>query len=169
MWALAMWFKADESKLNFFLSHFTHHINDWMLSQMLLYFFRGGRFEPYEFPTRSKNNPEVIEQDIRKLALPNGQIQSVSIRVGNEYIPLEHVDEARIISRIITADHDCFVRHFYEKGFDPDEKDRNPKETLHEDVYEENELWKLEFDYEQNADLGTPCFGASGAQNDDVF
>jgi len=134
---------------------------------MLLYFFRGGRFEPYEFPTRSKNNAQVIEQDIRKLALPNGQIQSVSIRVGNEYIPLEHVDEARIISRIITADHDCFVSHFYEKGFDPDEKDRNPK--VHQDVYEENELWKLEFEYEQNADLGTPCFGASGAQNDDVF
>jgi len=167
MWALAMWFKADESKLNFFLSHFTHHMNEWMHPQMMLCFYRGGRFEPCEFPTRSKNNPEVIEKYIRKLALPNGQIQSLSIRVGNEYIPLENVDEARIVSRIITADHDCFVSHFYEKGFDPDEKDRNPK--VHQDVYEQNELWKLEFDYEQNADLGTPCFGASGAQNDDVF
>jgi hypothetical protein len=165
----ALWFKADESKINFFLSHFTHHMRDWIHCNMLLYVFRGGRFEPYVFPTRSESNPEVIEKDIRQLALPNGQIQCISIRIGNEYIPLEHVDEARIISRIVTADRDCFVRHFYEKGFDPHEKVRSQKQTVPQDVYEEKELFKLEFDYEQNADLGTPCFGASGAHKDDVF
>lgn len=168
MYTFAMWFKADESKVNFFLVHFTHHMRDCVHPNMSLYFFRDVRFEPYELPNRSESNPEVIENDIRKLALPNGQIKSICIRIGNEYIPLENVDEARIISRIVTADHDCFVRHFYEKGFDPLEKDRIPKQEVKKDMYQENELWKLEFDYEQNADLGTPCFGASGVHNDDL-
>jgi hypothetical protein len=35
-------------------------------------------------------------------------------------------------------------------------------------VYEANELWKLEFEYEQNEDLGFPSFGSSKNQ-DDVF
>lgn len=135
---------------------------------MWLYFSRGGRFERHELPTRSKNSAQGIEDAIRKLALPNGQIDSISIRVGNEYIPLTHVDEARIVSRIITADHDCFVGHFYDKGFDPQDKVRIQKQNVPENAYEEKELWKLEFDYEQNADLGTPCFGASGVHNDDL-
>jgi hypothetical protein len=135
---------------------------------MWLYFSRGGRFERQELPTRSTNHARVIEDEIRKLALPNGQIDSISIRVGNEYIPLTHVDEARIVSRIITADHDCFVSHFYKNGFDPQERETIPKQKVHADAYAEKELWKLEFDYEQNADLGTPCFGASGAHNDEL-
>lgn len=137
--------------------------------KMFLYFYRNGRFEPYELCTRSKGNAQAIENEIRKHALPNGQINTISMRVGNEYIPLTHVDEARIISRILTADHDCFVGHFYEKGFDPHEKDRISTQNGHQDTYEENEIWKLEFDYEQNAELGTPSFGASGVHSDDVY
>lgn len=143
-------------------------MHDCTQIHMWLYFFRDGRFERHELPTRSKNHAQAIEDEIRKLALPSGHIQSISIRVGNEYIPLEHVDEARIISRIITADHDCFVSHFYKNGFDPQETDRTPKQTVRADAYEEKEIWKLEFDYEQNADLGTPCFGASGVHNDEL-
>lgn len=134
--------------------------------RMMLYFFRGGSFEPYEMPTRSRCNAETIENDIRKVALPNGQINTISIRIGNEYIPITHVDEARIISRILTADHDCFVGHLYDKGFDAQDTCVKP---VNRDTYEENELWKLEFEYEQNADLGIPCFGASGVHSDDIY
>jgi len=136
---------------------------------MLLYFFRGGRFEPYELPTRSRCTAEVIENDIRKAALENGQINTISIRIGNEYIPITHMDEARIVSRIMTADHDCFVAPFYENGFDTQDKCVTPMQEMNQDTYEENELWKLEFEYEQNADLGTPCFGTSGVHRDDIF
>ena len=129
---------------------------------MRLYFNRNGRFEPYELPHRSRSNPKVIEDVIRKAAHSNGQISTVSIRVGNEYIPITHVDEARVVSRMLTADHDCFVSHLYEKGFP--EMEKKPKvEQTQQDLYEENEIFKLEFDYEQHADLGTPCFGSSDA------
>ena len=130
---------------------------------MWLYFYIDGRFQPYEMPTRSRCSAQAIENDIRKVAHANGQISTISIRIGNEYIPITHVDEARVISRIMAADHDCFVSHLYEKGFEEVVKTPNP--TTHRDLYDENEIWKLEFEFEQNEDLGTPCFGASGMQN----
>ena len=135
---------------------------------MWLYFFRGGSFEPYELPTRNRCNAEVIENDMRKAALPNGQINTISIRIGNEYIPITHVDETRVVSRMITADHDCVVSHLYEKGF-PEEAKKSKINQTQKDSYEENEMWKLDFEYEQNADLGTPCFGPSGVDPDDIF
>jgi hypothetical protein len=131
---------------------------------MWLYFYTDGKFQPYEMPTRSRCSAEAIENDIRKVAHANGNISTISIRIGNECIPITHVDEARIISRIITADSDCYVSHFYEKGFEEEEKQKPPTDTYHED-----ELWKLEFDYEQHADLGTPCFGAAGTRDEYVF
>ena len=130
---------------------------------MLLYFYTDGSFQPYEMPSRSRCSAQAIENDIRKVARPNGEISTISIRIGNEYIPITHVDEARVVSRMMTADHDCFVSHLYEKGFEEQAKTPNP--STNQDAYDANELWKLEFDYEQNADLGTPCFGASGLQN----
>ena len=130
---------------------------------MWLYFYIDGSFQPYEMPTRSRCSAQAIENDIRKVARPNGEISTISIRIGNEYIPITHVDEARVVSRIMTADHDCFVSHLYEKGFEEQAKTPNPSTT--HDAYDANELWKLEFEYEQNADLGTPCFGASGLHN----
>jgi len=135
---------------------------------MLLYFFRCGRFEPYELPPRSRCNAKVIENDIRKAALANGQINTISIRVGNEYIPITHVDEARVVSRMLIADHDCFVSHLYENGFPEMENKPKVKQTQ-QDLYEENEIFKLEFEYEQNADLGAPCFGSAGVDADDIF
>ena len=48
-------------------------------------------------------------------------------------------------------------------------KRRWKKEKTHQDLYADNDLHKLEFDYEQNADLGTPSFGGSGINADDVF
>jgi hypothetical protein len=135
---------------------------------MLLYFNRNGSFEPYELPHRSRCTPKDIEDAIRKVAHSSGQVSTVSIRVGNEYIPITHVDEARVVSRMITADHDCFVNHLYEKGF-PEEATKSKINQPQKDLYEEKELWKLEFDYEQNADLGTPCFGAAGLDPDDIF
>jgi hypothetical protein len=133
---------------------------------MRLYFNRNGNFEPYELPHRSRSTPKDIEDAIRKVAHSNGQISTVSIRVGNEYIPITHVDEARVVSRMLTADHDCFVNHLYEKGFPEMTKKTNVKQTQR-DSYEENEIFKLEFEYEQHADLGTPCFGSSDAYKDE--
>jgi hypothetical protein len=37
------------------------------------------------------------------------------------------------------------------------------------DAYYNNELWKLESDYELNEDLGTPSFGSAKAHDDHVF
>jgi hypothetical protein len=67
---------------------------------------------------------------------------------------------------MLTADHDCFVNHLYEKGFPEMTKKTNVKQTQR-DSYEENEIFKLEFEYEQHADLGTPCFGSSDAYKDE--
>ena len=75
-----------------------------------------------------------------------------------------HVDEARIVSRMLVADHDCFTDHLYDKGFEPLESSK-PACTA-TDAYSANEIWKLEFEYEQNEDLGTPSFGSAQAHAD---
>jgi hypothetical protein len=131
-------------------------------SEMRLYFYREGSFQHHELPTRSRCCPLELEKAIRATADASGQINSVSIQIGNEYIPILHIDEARVVSRMITADHDCFTSHLYESGFT--EAKTNTSEHMLQDLYDQNELWKLEFEYEQHADLGTPCFGSS-----DVF
>ena len=139
---------------------------------MRLFFFRNGRLEHYELPCRSKCSADDVEKAIREVATRRGDISTVSIQVGNAYIPLAHVDEARVVSQMIAADHDCFSSHFYEKGFEPepDTKPRRGKKgKTHQDLYADNDIFKLEFDYEQNADLGAPCFGSSGAHDDNVF
>lgn len=128
---------------------------------MRLYFYRGGRFQHYELPTRRRCCPQELEKVIRAAADASGQINSVSIQIGNEYIPILHVDEARVVSRMITADHDCFTSHLYENGFVDMQDNPKSSDEVHQDLYEQKELWKLEFEYEQNADLGTPCFGTS--------
>jgi hypothetical protein len=151
---------------NIFFHDFTQHTHDAAEIKMRLYYYRNGSFEPYELPTRSRCSPEDIENAIRKVADKNGRISKISIRVGNEYIPIEHVDEARVVSRMLTADHDCFVGHLYAKGF-PEEPKKAKIEEAQKDAYEENELWKLEFDYEQHPDLGDPCFGSSDAYKDE--
>jgi hypothetical protein len=126
---------------------------------MRLYFYREGSFQHYELPTRTRCCALELEKAIRATADASGNINSVSIQIGNEYIPILHVDEARVVCRMITADHDCFTSHLYENGFA--ETKTNSCEHMQQDVYEQNELWKLEFEYEQHADLGTPCFGNS--------
>jgi len=140
---------------------------------MRLFFFRNGRLEHYELPCRSKCSADDVEKAIREVANRRGCISTVSIQVGNAYIPLAHVDEARVVSQMIAADHDCFSSHFYEKGFDEPEPDAKPrrgkKGKPQQDLYTDNDLHKLEFEYEQNADLGTPSFGGSGVSVDDVF
>jgi hypothetical protein len=140
---------------------------------MRLFFFRNGRLEHYELPSRSKCSADDVEKAIRDEANRRGAISTVSIQVGNAYIPIAHADEARVVSQMIAADHDCFSSHFYEKGFVEQEPSTKPKRwkksETQQDLYADNDLHKLEFDYEQNADLGTPCFGSSGAHADDVF
>lgn len=137
--------------------------------RMRLYFYRSGRFQHHELPERSRCCPMELEKAIRDTADASGRICNVSIQIGNEYIPVLHVDEARVVSRMICADHDCFTSHLYENGFEDSEtnaKSANPlQQNSHEqqDVYEQNELWKLDFEYEQHADLGTPCFGTADA------
>lgn len=140
---------------------------------MRLFFFRNGRLEHYDLPSRSKCSAGDVEKAIREVANRRGDISTVSIQVGNAYIPIAHVDEARVVSQMIAADHDCFSSHFYENGFaeaEPDKKQRRGKKgKAQQDLYMSNDMYKLEFDYEQNADLGTPDFGISGARADDVF
>lgn len=137
---------------------------------MRLYFYRNGSFQHHELPTRSRCCPLELEKAIRATADASGKIQNVSIQIGNEYIPILHIDEARVVSRMITADHDCFTSHLYVNGFVDTETQTNPAANLRQnDMYEENELWKLEFEYEQHADLGNPCFGSSGAHDANVF
>lgn len=129
---------------------------------MQLYFFRGGSYEHYDLPQRSRCCPRAIEAAIREMADRRGRITTVSVRIGNEYVPIEHRDEARMVSRMIAADHDCFTSHLYDKGFD--ESKAGPAEQALPDLYADNEIFKLEFEYEQNADLGTPSFGSSQAK-----
>jgi hypothetical protein len=130
---------------------------------MQLYFFRGDSYQPYDLPQRSRCCPLTIEAAIREMADRRGRITAVSVRIGNEYVPIEHRDEARMVSRMIAADHDCFTSHLYDKGF-VDESRAEPAQQELPDLYADNEIFKLEFDYEQNADLGTPSFGTSQAR-----
>lgn len=132
---------------------------------MQLYFFRGGSFEHYDLPQRSRCCPLAIETAIREMADRRGRISTVSVRIGNEYVPIEHMHEARMVSRMIAADHDCFTSHLYDKGFD-DKSKAEPAEQALPDLYTDNEIFKLEFEYEQNADLGTPSFGSCQARAD---
>ena len=67
---------------------------------------------------------------------------------------------------MLTADHDCFTEHFYDKGFEDRESSTPCPPATPLDAYDENHLWKLEFEYQQNEDLGTPCFGSSQAHAD---
>ena len=130
---------------------------------MRLYFYQSGKFQHHELPTRSRCCPLQLEQAIRDTADASGRIHNVSIQIGKEYIPVLHIDEARVVSRMITADHDCFTGHLYENGFVDSETEAKSSDPLQQDLYEQNELWKLDFEYEQNADLGTPCFGSADA------
>jgi hypothetical protein len=132
---------------------------------MQLFFFRGGSFEHYDLPTRSRCCPRAIEAAIRGMADKRGRISTVSVRIGNEYVPIENMREARVVSRMIAADHDCFTSHLYDKGF-VDESKAGPAQQALPDPYADNEIFKLEFEYEQNADLGTPSFGGSKAHAD---
>jgi len=142
-----------------------------MHQYMRLFFLNNTRFEEYKLAPRGRCCPIQLENWIRSKAHEKGNISNVSVQIGQEYIPLCHVDEARIISRMLTADHDCFVSHLYQNGFDVEDKNdsiRKIADEVPQDVYEANELWKLEFEYEQNEDLGFPSFGSSKNQ-DDVF
>jgi hypothetical protein len=127
---------------------------------MRLVQFRNGRFQAYDLEPRTRSDASAVEQAIRAFANEKGDIWNISILVGNECIPICHVDEARVVSRMLVADHDCFTDHFYDKGFELETSKPPPAST---DAYYANEVWKLEFDYEQNEDLGTPSFGSSKA------
>ena len=129
---------------------------------MRLYFFRGGSFQHHDLPPRSRCCPLAIESAIRAMADDSGRISSAIVRIGNEYIPIHHVDEARVVSRMIAADHDCFTGPLYANGFEDTAKPA-PAQQVQQDVYVEKEMFKLECEYEQNADLGTPSFGCSKA------
>jgi hypothetical protein len=132
---------------------------------MRLLHYRNGRFHAYDLEPRTRSDAAAVEQAIRSFANESGDISSISILVGKERIPICHVDEARVVSRMLVADHDCFTDHLYEKGFEPCELSVDPPQLLH-DPYYDNEVWKLEFEYEQNEDLGTPSFGSSHAHPD---
>ena len=132
---------------------------------MRLLEFRNGRFIAHYLDQRTRSDASAVEQTIRSFANEKGDISSISILVGKERIPLCHVDEARVVSRMLVADHDCFTDHLYDKGFEPCEVAVNPAQLQH-DPYHDNEIWKLEFEYQQNEDLGTPCFGSSQAHAD---
>ena len=133
---------------------------------MRLLYFRDGRFQAYELEPRARSDVLAVEKAIRSFANDKGDISSICIQVGKEYIPICHVDEARVVSRMLTADHDCFTDHFYDKGFEDRESSTPCPPATPLDAYDENHLWKLEFEYQQNEDLGTPCFGSSQAHAD---
>jgi hypothetical protein len=128
---------------------------------MRLVHFHNGRFQAYDLEPRTRSDASAVEQAIRSFANEKGDIWNISILIGNAYIPICHVDEARVVSRMLVADHDCFTNHLYDKGFEPLEASKPPPAST--DAYYANEVWKLEFDYEQNEDLGTPSFGSSKA------
>jgi hypothetical protein len=136
---------------------------------MRLVQFRHGKFEAYDLPKRTRSDAAAVEQAIRSFANERGDISSISIHIGKEYIPICHVDEARVVSRMLTADHDCFTDHLYEKGFEPLEDRSDAAPAALSEAYYEKEVWKLEFEYELNEDLGTPCFGSAKAREADVF
>jgi len=133
---------------------------------MRLLHYRNGRFHAYDLEPRTRSDAAAVEQAIRSFANERGDISSISVLVGNERIPICHVDEARVVSRMLVADHNCFTEHFYEKGFEPLEGSSERAPATAPDAYLENEVWKLEFEYEQNEDLGTPSFGSSHAHPD---
>jgi hypothetical protein len=136
---------------------------------MRLVHFRNGRFHAYDLEPRTKSNAKAVEEAIRSFANDKGEIYSISILIGKEYIPICNVDEARVVSRMLVADHDCFTEHFYEKGFEPLESSCADAPANTPDAYHANEIWKLEFEYEQNEDLGAPCFGSAKAHEHDIF
>jgi len=135
---------------------------------MRLLEFRNGRFITHYLDPRTRSDASAVEQTIRSFANEKGDINSISILVGKERIPICHVDEARVVSRMLVADHGCFTDHLYDKGFEPCEVPVNPAQLQH-DPYYDNEVWKLEFAYELNEDLGTPSFGSAKAHDDNVF
>ena len=136
---------------------------------MRLLYYRDGRFKPFELDARTRCSAAAVEKAIRSFANEKGDIDSVSILIGAEHIPICHVDEARVVSRMLAADHDCFTDHLYDKGFEPLESSRPAVPATQPDEYYNNEIWKLEFDYELNQDLGTPSFGSAKAPDDNVF
>ena len=138
-------------------------------SKMRLVHFRNGRFQAYELEVRTRCSAAAVEQAIRSFANAKGDIDSISILIGNEYIPICHVDEARVVSRMLAADHDCFTDHLYDKGFEPLEIRQPAVPATDPDAYYDNEIWKLEFEYQLNEDLGAPNFGSAKAHDDSVF
>ena len=134
---------------------------------MRLLEFRNGRFQAYDLEPRTRSDASAVEQAIRSFANEKGDISSISILVGKERIPICHVDEARVVSRMLTADHDCFTDHLYDNGFEPLETSKTAAPANTPDAYHDNELWKLQFDFEQHQDLGTPSFGSSKAHADE--
>ena len=136
---------------------------------MRLVRYHNGRFQGYEFEARTRCSAAAVELAIRSFANEKGDIDSISIHIGNEYIPICHVNEARVVSRMLAADHDCFTDHLYDKGFAPLKSRQPAVPATQADEYYNNEIWKLEFDYELNEDLGTPCFGSAKAHDDHVF
>jgi hypothetical protein len=159
------WFKVGRHDFDFFLYYFTQTCMPATVGQnMRLVYYRNGLFQAYDLPPRTRSNACAVEEAIRSFANENGDIRSISIRIGNETIPICHVDEARIVSRMLVADHDCFTDHLYDKGFEPLESSKSASTAT--DAYSANEIWKLEFEYEQNEDLGTPSFGSAQAHAD---
>ena len=135
---------------------------------MRLLHYHTGRFDAFFLEPRARSDAAAVEQAIRSFANEKGDISSISVLVGKERIPICHVDEARVVSRMLVADHDCFTDHLYDKGWEPCEVAVDPAQLQH-DPYYDNEVWKLEFEYEQNEDLGTPSFGSAKAHEADVF
>ena len=164
------WFKVGDSHFDFFLHDSTQDVHAAVDSNMRLVQFLHGRFEACDMlPPRTRSDASTVEKAIRSFANEKGDICNISIHIGKEYIPICHVDEARVVSRMLTADHDCFTEHFYEKGFEPLEDNKAVMPATHPDAYYDNEVWKLEYEYELNEDLGTPSFGSAKAHDENVF
>ena len=136
---------------------------------MRLVYYHNGRFQAYELEARTRCSAAALEEAIRAFANEKGDIGSISILVGNEYIPICHVNEARVVSRMLAADHDCFTDHLYDKGFEPLPSGQPALPATQPDAYYDNDIWKLEFEYEFNESLGAPSFGSAKAHDDQVF
>ena len=133
-----------------------------------LFKHEGGRSRKYLPSAQTHVNVADIEDWIQAAADDNGRIHGVSVEIHSTKVRVAHAAEAHIVAALYAADHNDYVtrncRYPPELTASEDEaSDIGSVSGTDDDVQEH--LERLEFEFEQNAEIEVNEFGPSHSKD----
>lgn len=127
-----------------------------------------GRFCRFSPSAQTHCRPADVERWIEAAADNDGTLRGVHVEIHGAGVRLSNAVEARVVAELFAADHNDYVtrNHGYPFEADDSSDEASSIETASasEDEVEE-QIAKLEFDFEQNEELTVGEFGPSHARD----